>query len=151
MPSLRPSQPPASPLPSSSSSASSALGSIDAQGQPNYLLFSDVHLGADLVQHARPWTISRLRQVLRVDRELSAMLDHYREHSEPSRDRKSTRLNSSHVEISYAVFCLKKKKKKKQKQQVQDRKRVREDVKRRGRPGDERKTGSGNTCREGIA
>src|SRR5215469_17923375 len=31
----------------------------------------------------------------------------------PQRDRKSTRLNSSHVEISYAVFCLKKKKKKK--------------------------------------
>src|SRR3989442_11179401 len=29
------------------------------------------------------------------------------------RDRKSTRLNSSHVRISYAVFCLKKKKKKK--------------------------------------
>src|SRR5690606_40936103 len=30
-------------------------------------------------------------------------------------DRKSTRLNSSHVKISYAVFCLKKKKKKKTK------------------------------------
>src|SRR5690625_5461306 len=29
----------------------------------------------------------------------------------PRRDRKSTRLNSSHVAISYAVFCLKKKKK----------------------------------------
>src|SRR3989442_4868756 len=29
--------------------------------------------------------------------------------SEPLRDRKSTRLNSSHVRISYAVFCLKKK------------------------------------------
>src|SRR5438034_2780063 len=29
-----------------------------------------------------------------------------------SRDRKSTRLNSSHTVISYAVFCLKKKKKK---------------------------------------
>src|SRR5690242_21466040 len=28
-------------------------------------------------------------------------------------DRKSTRLNSSHMSISYAVFCLKKKKKKK--------------------------------------
>src|SRR3712207_7733958 len=28
-------------------------------------------------------------------------------------DRKSTRLNSSHANISYAVFCLKKKKKKK--------------------------------------
>src|SRR3712207_2240309 len=30
--------------------------------------------------------------------------------SAPSRDRKSTRLNSSHANISYAVFCLKKKK-----------------------------------------
>src|SRR5690242_21737915 len=29
-----------------------------------------------------------------------------------ARDRKSTRLNSSHMSISYAVFCLKKKKKK---------------------------------------
>src|SRR5699024_12780643 len=33
---------------------------------------------------------------------------------EESRDRKSTRLNSSHVSISYAVFCLKKKNNKKQ-------------------------------------
>src|SRR5690554_430126 len=32
-------------------------------------------------------------------------------------DRKSTRLNSSHVRISYAVFCLKKKKKKKKKKE----------------------------------
>src|SRR2546421_8001245 len=31
----------------------------------------------------------------------------------PQRDRKSTRLNSSHDQISYAVFCLKKKKAKK--------------------------------------
>src|SRR5205085_5884026 len=30
----------------------------------------------------------------------------------PGRDRKSTRLNSSHSQISYAVFCLKKKKQK---------------------------------------
>src|SRR3712207_8237160 len=30
--------------------------------------------------------------------------------SQRSRDRKSTRLNSSHANISYAVFCLKKKK-----------------------------------------
>src|SRR6266513_1663474 len=34
--------------------------------------------------------------------------------SAPARDRKSTRLNSSHVSISYAVFCLKKKNKKQQ-------------------------------------
>src|SRR2546427_7154839 len=33
-------------------------------------------------------------------------------------DRKSTRLNSSHSQISYAVFCLKKKKKKKKSRQV---------------------------------
>src|SRR5690348_17401674 len=32
---------------------------------------------------------------------------------QPREDRKSTRLNSSHPSISYAVFCLKKKKKKK--------------------------------------
>src|SRR5690606_17686789 len=31
-------------------------------------------------------------------------------HQSSSPDRKSTRLNSSHVKISYAVFCLKKKK-----------------------------------------
>src|SRR5439155_15354503 len=37
-----------------------------------------------------------------------------REHEQGfDQDRKSTRLNSSHVAISYAVFCLKKKKKKK--------------------------------------
>src|SRR3712207_7248000 len=38
----------------------------------------------------------------RVD-PLAALLEH------PGQDRKSTRLNSSHANISYAVFCLKKK------------------------------------------
>src|SRR5438477_8934093 len=38
---------------------------------------------------------------------------------EAKQDRKSTRLNSSHMSISYAVFCLKKKKKKKQNQMKQ--------------------------------
>src|SRR3712207_6867930 len=32
-----------------------------------------------------------------------------RAHTDPTQDRKSTRLNSSHANISYAVFCLKKK------------------------------------------
>src|SRR5690606_40367030 len=41
--------------------------------------------------------------------EASHDLMHYRV---PGRDRKSTRLNSSHVKISYAVFCLKKKRRK---------------------------------------
>src|SRR5690242_20767364 len=39
-------------------------------------------------------------------------LDSYSSPNEyESKDRKSTRLNSSHMSISYAVFCLKKKKK----------------------------------------
>src|SRR5699024_12440364 len=35
---------------------------------------------------------------------------YYTKNNYEQRDRKSTRLNSSHVSISYAVFCLKKKK-----------------------------------------
>src|SRR3712207_7427942 len=60
-------------------------------------------------------------------REPGAGVDRARDREEPARleafhrrlrqrakvaDRKSTRLNSSHANISYAVFCLKKKKKK---------------------------------------
>src|SRR2546427_13039977 len=41
--------------------------------------------------------------------------DHHRD-----ADRKSTRLNSSHSQISYAVFCLKKKKKKKENSRLPD-------------------------------
>src|SRR5436190_6798467 len=50
--------------------------------------------------HVRPWGHSSVQRT-----------------SAPTvgRDRKSTRLNSSHTVISYAVFCLKKKKKKKNK------------------------------------
>src|SRR6266704_5503697 len=40
-------------------------------------------------------------------------LRHRQQGSDRGADRKSTRLNSSHVSISYAVFCLKKKKIKK--------------------------------------
>src|SRR5438874_9003771 len=64
------------------------------------------HVGADALREARgvaralgrPW--SRLV--------LQGGIDGH-DTREPG-DRKSTRLNSSHVEISYAVFCLKKKK-----------------------------------------
>src|SRR5438309_115955 len=38
------------------------------------------------------------------------MVDRYQRAALATRDRKSTRLNSSHSSISYAVFCLKKKK-----------------------------------------
>src|SRR5256885_2600241 len=44
---------------------------------------------------------------------VNALLYHCRDRlstlNDPVRDRKSTRLNSSHLVISYAVFCLKKK------------------------------------------
>src|SRR5206468_8599604 len=55
----------------------------------------------------------RLLDQLRRERQPYAYARH-REHrlNGPRRDRKSTRLNSSHDQISYAVFCLKKKKKK---------------------------------------
>src|SRR5207248_6502016 len=53
---------------------------------------------------------------LELDRELE-MNDHKVKIVGISDDRKSTRLNSSHRTISYAVFCLKKKKKKQQTQQ----------------------------------
>src|SRR5689334_23785461 len=48
-----------------------------------------------------------------LDREVihQVMAEHAIRISDASGDRKSTRLNSSHSSISYAVFCLKKKKK----------------------------------------
>src|SRR3712207_2248577 len=46
----------------------------------------------------------------RIARELTtAEADDLRVATDPPEDRKSTRLNSSHANISYAVFCLKKK------------------------------------------
>src|SRR5215471_18224448 len=57
--------------------------------------------------HAARWAeVDRAHGPAGGDREPPQRRRHRR------RDRKSTRLNSSHVEISYAVFCLKKKKKK---------------------------------------
>src|SRR5436309_11531165 len=52
-------------------------------------------------------TISRL-----VELTSSISVQVLRQHQWINQDRKSTRLNSSHVKISYAVFCLKKKKNK---------------------------------------
>src|SRR5256885_7990901 len=56
------------------------------------------------------WLCQRLRQDLREAGAVrGGLLRHH--HVRPELDRKSTRLNSSHLVISYAVFCLKKKKK----------------------------------------
>src|SRR5207302_9850488 len=54
------------------------------------------------------------REVEPVDPDVVLIPGHFGladpERQDRSEDRKSTRLNSSHVKISYAVFCLKKKK-----------------------------------------
>src|SRR2546422_5324326 len=92
----------------------------------------DVIIGApvgwELVATATPYYRSTYYFVYRADRGLAihslddTILKHLRigvniigydyTNTPPARDRKSTRLNSSHGYISYAVFCLKKKKKK---------------------------------------
>src|SRR3712207_6944097 len=52
-----------------------------------------------------PFVREHLSSVLMKMSPLDGLLE------DPAEDRKSTRLNSSHANISYAVFCLKKKKK----------------------------------------
>src|SRR5688572_31578833 len=67
-------------------------------------------------KHRRVWCVQRwvfdaTRGRLGID-VLARVVVWIRTWSPPGRDRKSTRLNSSHSQISYAVFCLKKKKNK---------------------------------------
>src|SRR5690554_7787480 len=64
------------------------------------------HLEGDLVEVRQA-----LLEVVRVALQHQALTQHPLLEHEAARaqDRKSTRLNSSHVRISYAVFCLKKK------------------------------------------
>src|SRR5215203_6509508 len=57
-------------------------------------------------------TLFRSRRSLGVRHARRIRHHHRRSRAHRRRDRKSTRLNSSHANISYAVFCLKKKKKK---------------------------------------
>src|SRR3712207_7861798 len=62
------------------------------------------HGGAGGVDpHVRPGVGTEAGDVLAVDGQRPGL------RAELCRDRKSTRLNSSHANISYAVFCLKKK------------------------------------------
>src|SRR5690554_1820166 len=46
-------------------------------------------------------------EYIRTDKRVQDIVRHFHETGKPILDRKSTRLNSSHVRISYAVFCLK--------------------------------------------
>src|SRR5690242_21486554 len=58
--------------------------------------------------HAQPPFLADIVIEARIRRE-RAVFDFGHERSSRCPDRKSTRLNSSHMSISYAVFCLKKK------------------------------------------
>src|SRR2546427_6036304 len=96
-------RPPRSPLFPSPPLFGSERGSTEAGASPARPRHCDGHVGA---QHAAP-AARRHWETGKADRTPEA------------RDRKSTRLNSSHSQISYAVFCLKKKKKKKAQDHVQ--------------------------------
>src|SRR3712207_8715074 len=77
---------------------------------PYTTLFRSVHERC-VSQRARCVRAEQLRERREAKRRaFGAVL---RSKDADARDRKSTRLNSSHANISYAVFCLKKKKKKK--------------------------------------
>src|SRR5688572_31905012 len=75
----------------------------------------EAHVGVDAlalhrrheVQQVVERLLVHLRRVVLVERR-GVVADHV--DAELGEDRKSTRLNSSHSQISYAVFCLKKKK-----------------------------------------
>src|SRR5256886_13000054 len=54
--------------------------------------------------------LNRLRTIPKQTASKRSLFDKYSTSDWLSLDRKSTRLNSSHSQISYAVFCLKKKK-----------------------------------------
>src|SRR5437868_8467788 len=56
------------------------------------------------------WLAERFREIGLSDVEIDDIGNVFGVHPGFGKDRKSTRLNSSHVSISYAVFCLKKKK-----------------------------------------
>src|SRR5438034_7568311 len=81
-------------------------GDLDRAGGMEYLgsLIDVVPTAANVEYHAK---IVRDKAVLRrlIEAATAIIQDAY------EGDRKSTRLNSSHTVISYAVFCLKKKKK----------------------------------------
>src|SRR2546429_2294071 len=68
---------------------------------PYTTLFRSIQAGKTDTRLIEPASFADLGEIymVRVDR-----------WSQPHKDRKSTRLNSSHGYISYAVFCLKKKK-----------------------------------------
>src|SRR2546421_5163363 len=67
--------------------------------------FKDVFLGRDKRSYSRATSSQKCMRVSDKHNDLDNVGPSHRHHT---LDRKSTRLNSSHDQISYAVFCLKK-------------------------------------------
>src|SRR3712207_8687133 len=76
---------------------------------PYTTLFRSLEAAEDIVRE----TVAAARGLAGFESAMLALPDghggFYVHHAEGPLDRKSTRLNSSHANISYAVFCLKKK------------------------------------------
>src|SRR5690349_23047235 len=89
---------------------------------PRSTLFPYTTLFRSVPCHAVAVVVGEDAEVERLEWALAhAVLPCGERHAAAREDRKSTRLNSSHVEISYAVFCLKKKKKNKEGNTLQQR------------------------------
>src|SRR5437867_9484058 len=88
------------------STKTAPAGAVFGNSLQERLLLGDICRGRRGLRH-EIFVLDGLAALDDGDRQELAAL-----HGEDGQDRKSTRLNSSHRTISYAVFCLKKKKKK---------------------------------------
>src|SRR5438477_1879986 len=86
-----------------------ALAGLDWE---TIVVVDDAYDGTEELVRERAQHDRRVRCLQRIGRRglASACIEGMLASSAPYIDRKSTRLNSSHMSISYAVFCLKKKK-----------------------------------------
>src|SRR5690606_40769846 len=87
-----------------------ATGEVIAKvpSMPEQDILDAVDAGKQALRLTNPYPLETRRKWLEDIRD--ALKDNREEIADVFQDRKSTRLNSSHVKISYAVFCLKKKK-----------------------------------------
>src|SRR5690625_3918116 len=83
----------------------------DILGREHHLTIPAERFDEDTIEGGIPFDGSSMPGWKGVEAsDMLLMPDIQSQRLDPFRDRKSTRLNSSHVAISYAVFCLKKKK-----------------------------------------
>src|SRR2546427_2141855 len=96
------------PTPKATASGQAKVGNLRTSAGPDSVVLTPNEM-ASLIGAGIDWNVRKMYDSLRVELQEGKLILH-------ARDRKSTRLNSSHSQISYAVFCLKKKKKKKKQQ-----------------------------------